>query len=171
MANKYIYFDDTQKTLVEKEAITQSSGSGDAGKIVALHTDGKLHSSLMPTGIGADAITVPAYENLSAGDFVNIFLDSGTAKARKADATSITKRAVGFVLEAVSAGQNATVYKEGSNTALSGLSAGERYFLSTTAGGVSLTPPSGAGQIVQEIGTAVTSTQIDFEPNVICIRG
>ena len=120
MASKYIYFDDTQKTLVEKEATTQSSGSGDAGKIVALHTDGKLHSSLMPTGIGADAITVPAYENLSAGDFVNIFLDSGTAKARKADATSISKRAVGFVLEAVSAGQNATVYKEGSNTALSG---------------------------------------------------
>jgi hypothetical protein len=163
MADKYLKFDDTSKALKEQEATTTSSGAGDAGKIVALHTDGKLHTSLLPTGIGADTVVLPAYENLSAGDFVNIFLDAGTPKVRKADATSKSKKAHGFVLESVSAGNNATVYREGSNTQLSGLTPGETYFLSATAGAVTLTPPTTSGYIIQAVGDAVNTTTINVE--------
>jgi hypothetical protein len=163
MADKYLKFDDTSKAMKEQEATTTSSGGGDAGKIVALYTDGKLHSSLLPTGVGADTIVLPAYENLSAGNFVNIFSDAGTPKVRKADATTISKQAHGFVLESVSAGNNATVYFEGSNTQLSGLTTGATYFLSATAGAVTDTPPTASGYIVQAVGVAANTTTINVE--------
>jgi hypothetical protein len=161
MAEKYIY--NNQGTLTEKEATVVSTGSGDAGKIVALDATGRLDNSLLPVGVGADTKVLPASENLVAGDFVNIWNDSGTVKVRKADATTAGKEANGFVLSAVSAGSNATVYFEGTNNQLSGLTGGAMYFLSTTAGGVTSTPPSGAGNIVQKIGRALSATEINVE--------
>jgi hypothetical protein len=163
MAEKYLKFDDTSKAMKEQEATTTSSGTGDAGKIVALNTDGKLHTSLLPTGIGADTTVLPAYENLTAGNFVNIFSDTGTPKVRKADATSISKMAHGFVLDSVNQGSNATVYFEGSNTQLSSLTPGATYFLSATAGAVTTTPPTTSGYIVQAVGVAVNTTTINVE--------
>ena len=163
MAEKYLKFDDTSKAMKEQEANTTSSGAGDAGKIVALNTDGKLHISLLPTGVGADTIVLLAYENLTAGNFVNIFSDAGTTKVRKADATSISKIAHGFILENVNQGSNATVYFEGSNTQLSSLTPGATYFLSATAGAVTTTPPTTSGYIVQAVGVAVNTTTINVE--------
>jgi hypothetical protein len=170
MADKYLKFDDTSKAMKEQEATTTSSGAGDAGKIVALHTDGKLHSSLLPTGIGADTSVYPAYENLSAGNFVNIFDDGGVTKVRKADATSKSKRAHGFVLENVTAGSDATVYCDGSNTQLSGLTPGVTYFLSVTAGAVTDTPPTTPGYIIQVVGSAKNATTISVELGEPIIR-
>ena len=44
---------------------------------------------------------------------------------------------------------------------LSGLDAGDLYFLSpTTAGAITLTPPSGAGQAVTRVGEAATTTKL-----------
>jgi hypothetical protein len=170
MADKYLKFDDTSKAMKEQEATTTSSGAGDAGKIVALHTDGKLHSSLMPTGIGADTTVYPAYENLTAGNFVNVFQDGGVTKVRKADATSISKMAHGFVLENVTAGSDATVYCSGSNTQLSGLIPGAKYFLSTTAGAVTDTPPTSSGYIIQFVGPAKSETTISVNLGEPIIR-
>ena len=118
----------------------------------------------MPVGIGADSKILPASENLAAGDLVNVWTDTGTAKARKADATVAGKEANGFVLAAVTLGQNATVYFDGTNTQLSGLTPGAVYYLSTTAGGVTTTPPSGSGNVVQRVGRAVSATELTFEP-------
>lgn len=145
-------------------ATVTSSGAGDDGKIVALDSTGKLDTSVLPVGIGADTKTLPASENLSAGDFVNVWNDSGTVKVRKADASSNAKEAHGFVLSSVTSGANAVVYFEGTNTQLSSLTLGATYFLSTTAGGVNTTLPNTSGHIVQQLGVALSTTEISFEP-------
>lgn len=144
---------------------TQSSaGAGDAAKVVALDSSGRISTSMMPVGVGADTLTVVASENLAAGDFVNVWNDSGTAKARKADATATGKEAVGFVLAVANSGANALVYFEGSNTQLTGLTPGARYYVSAaTAGAATDTPPSGSGNVVQYLGVATSATSIAFE--------
>ena len=163
MADKYISFDRTSGKFKEKEATVTSSGTDDAGKIVALGSDGKLDVTVLPAGLEMNAVDLPAYENLTAGDFVNIFLDAGTPKVRKADA-STNKPAHGYVLSSVSAGSNVTVYFDGHNTQLTGLTPGSYYFLSaTTPGGVSSTPPNTSGYLAQRVGVAVSTTTIDVE--------
>lgn len=157
--NKYLK--NNSGVITEESAVQASSGAGDAGKILALDASGKLDNSFMPVGIGADTAVVVASEALSAGNFVNIWNDGGVAKARKADATTAGKDAHGFVLSAVSASANATVYFEGTNTAVTGQTGG-KVFLATTAGGATSTAPSASGNVVQSIGVAVSATAINF---------
>lgn len=142
--------------------ITTSTGASDADKLVATGADGRIDNSFMPVGIGDDTQVVVASENLAAGDLVNIWDDSGTAKVRKADATTAGKEAHGFVLSAFSATANATVYFEGTNTALSGRIPGKQY-LATTAGLTTSTPPSGSGNVVQLVGFATSATTMNFQ--------
>ena len=160
MSDKFIYLNSGIPT--EKESSASSAGAGDAGKIVALDSTGKLDSTLMPTGIGADISVIAASENLSAGDFVNVYNDSG-AKCRKADASTAGKHAHGFVLAAVTSGANANVYHEGHNSSVTGATAGDVYLSATTAGGFTSTPPTGTGKVVQKLGVAVSATSINAE--------
>jgi len=89
----------------------------------------------------------------------------------KADANDVAKAAVGFVLSSASGGASTTVYFEGSITGLSGLTRGSKYFLSASAAGaVSTTVPSGAGDIVQYIGVATSTTEMTFEPQTPMVR-
>lgn len=138
-----------------------SAGAGDAGKVVQLDASGRIDNSMMPVGIGADTQTITASEALAAGDWVNIWNSTG-AKVRKADGTSAGKEAHGFVLQAVSNGASATVYFEGTNTAVTGQTPGV-VFLGTTAGLGSPTAPSGSGNVVQRIGFATSATTVNFQ--------
>lgn len=167
MAEKYLKVG-TSGNLEEVEATVQSTGATDAGKIVALNADGKLDDTVMPDGIGAEVVVLQAYEDLSAGDVVNIFDDGGTQKVRKASATDATRPAHGYVTEAVTTGSNATVYTDGFLPG-SGFTVGSKYFLDTTAGSVTTTPPSESGNIVQYIGVAVSTDKIKFEPSTLLI--
>lgn len=142
-------------------ATATSAGAADAGKVVALDGAGRLDSSMMPVGIGADTQTITASEALAAGDLVNIWNSSG-AKVRKADATVAGKEAHGFVLASVSNGNPATVYFEGTNTAVTGLTPGVQ-FLSTTAGLSTGTAPSATGNVVQRVGFATSATTMNFQ--------
>lgn len=151
--------------ITEVVATVVSAGAGNDGDIVALDSTGRLDNSVMPVGIGADTKSITASENLSAGDWVNIWNDAGTTKVRKADATTEGKEADGFVLSAVTSGNPATVYFEGTNNQNSGLTLGARYYLSTTAGGETATAPSTSGNVVQYLGKAVSATEISFEPD------
>lgn len=144
-------------------ATVSSAGAGSAAKIVQLDGTGKIDSTVLPVGVGPDVATIAASENLAAGDFVNIHNSTG-AKARKSDATTAGKEAHGFVLSAVSSGNNATVYFEGTNTAVTAATPGPVY-LATTAGGFTGTAPSGAGNVVQRLGVAISATAINFEPH------
>lgn len=146
-------------------AIASSGGAGDANKIIATGSDGKIDPTLMPTGIGASTESIQASENLAAGDFVNLHDVSGSSRVRKADASN-GRLAHGFVLAAATSGQNATVYQQGKNTALSGLSAGQTRWLSASAAGTSTaTPPSTAGQTLQVLGVCYSATMLLFEFN------
>lgn len=142
-------------------AVTTSAGAGDSGKLAALDASGRIDSTMMPVGIGADTATITTSEALSAGDLVNIWNSSG-AKVRKADATVAGKEAHGFVLAGFGNGVAATVYFEGTNTAVTGLTPGPQ-FLSTTAGTASGTAPSASGNIVQRVGFATSATTLNFQ--------
>jgi hypothetical protein len=163
MADKYIR--NASGLLTETEATVTSAGGANAGDIPALDGTGRLDTSLMPVGVSAEVAIVLASENLAAGDFVNIYDDAGTAKCRKADASTSGKRASGFVLSAVTSGQNATVFApSNANTQVTGATPGDVYLSATVPGGFTSTPPSAAGQIVQLLGVATSATSIMFSP-------
>ncbi len=173
MADKPLQLVNNRVTEVEAKVV--SAGAGDAGKVVALDSTGKLDSSVMPTGIGADVAVIEATENLAAGDFVNIY-DSTGPKVRKADATTAAagKQAHGFVIAGVTSGQNATVYFEGSNGQLSSLTPGATYVLShTTPGGVTIlaSATTTAGHILQPLGVAISTTAVNVEIAKPIVRG
>ena len=147
--------------LTEIFGVQTSAGAGNAGDLVSLDDTGRIDNSMMPVGIGADTYTITASETLAAGDWVNVWNDSG-AKVRKADATTAGKEAHGFVLAAVTSGTPATVYFEGTNTQVSGQTPGAVY-LQTTAGTGGATIPGASGNVVQQIGVAVSATAVNFE--------
>lgn len=147
--------------ITEIFGVQSSAGAANAGDLVALDDTGHISNAMMPVGIGADTATISASETLAAGDWVNVWNNSG-AKVRKADATTAGKEANGFVLAAVTSGNPATVYFEGTNTQVSGQTPGP-VFLQTTAGLGGATAPSGSGNVVQHVGIAVSATEVNFE--------
>lgn len=161
MADRYIR--NNAGTLTEIEATTTSTGAAQAGRIVGLDNTGRIDSSLLPTGIGADTQVIQASETLAAGDLVNIHDSTGAFRVRKADGSVAGKEAHGFVLSAVTSGNNATVYFEGSNTQVSGLTPGVRFLSATVPGGSTATAPSASGNVVQRVGVAASATTLNFE--------
>lgn len=149
--------------LTEILGAQTSAGVANAGDVVSLDDTGRIDNSMMPVGIGADTAVIQASEALAAGNYVNVWDSAGSPRVRKADATAAGKPAHGFVLAAVANGGNATVYFEGTNTQVSGQTAGA-VFLQTTAGAGGATVPSAAGNVVQKIGVAVSATAVNFEP-------
>lgn len=148
------------------KSINASTGVADADKIITTDATGLIDTSLIPAIVGTTFRELEATVALSAGDFVNIYNDTGTAKCRKADA-SLAREANGFVLDAVLINGTATVYLDGVNTEVTGFTAGEQVFLSaTTAGEATETAVAETvGYINQVLGTAVSSTAIAFEFN------
>lgn len=143
--------------------VNTSAGAGDAGKLPKLDAGGKLASSMMPAGLGADVRTVVASEAISAGNLVNLWSNAGTINARKADATVAGKEAHGFAQAAIASAASGEITFDGTISGLTGLTVGARYFLATTAGGITTTPPSAAGNIVQVVGVAPSATELIFE--------
>lgn len=158
--NKFYTFLANKWQLVT--ALVTSSGSGDAGKIIATNGDGKLDPTLLPNGIGADTFVGPSSENLAAGDLVNLWDDSGTVKVRKATNADPGKPADGFVSASVTSPANATVYLDGTITGLSGLDPAVPHFLGVD-GAVTDTAPTSTGTIIQQVGKSVSATALAFE--------
>lgn len=146
--------------IEEVEPIVSSAGAADAGKIAALDPDGKWDESLMPNGVAANTLTAPASENLTGGNLVNIWNDSGTWKVRKAD-NSNGRKCRGFVKASVTAPANATVYFDGTVTGLSSLDPDKEYHLGTS-GGTQDTAPTSSGNIAQKVGYAKSATELVF---------
>lgn len=153
--------------ITEILGLQTSAGAGDSGKIPALDSTGRLDSTMMPVGIVPEVVTCVTSEDLAAGNWVNLYSNSGTLTARKADATAAGKECHGFVLAGVTSPAAATVYREGANTACSGLTVGSQYFMHTTAGGQSTAAPSATGNVVQALGNAVSATSLQFVPTTV----
>lgn len=150
------------RKIIQGTGITISSTGADSGTgDVTINADAS----------GAPAIVLNAAEALSASDLVNIFNDSGTAKARLADAGN-QRQADGFVLEGVAMNDPATIYSTGFNSELTGLTGGVEYYLSaSTPGGITTTTPTGSGDLVQRVGKAISATELDFKKGTVFQRG
>ena len=161
----------TKKYLARVNGVTKrespvvvSAGSADAGKILAVGDDGRLDETVLPLGIGAQITIAPASEGLDAGNFVNLYADSGVMKARKAD-NSNGRVAHGFVKDAVLDSADASVYAlDGVNGGLTGLSPGDMHWLGT-AGGVISTPldetsAANDNKVSQQLGIATSATEL-----------
>ncbi|MEO5499012.1 MAG: hypothetical protein ABIR46_00765 [Candidatus Saccharimonadales bacterium] len=159
----------------EVPAVSVSAGVADAGKLPELDGNGRLSVSMMPTGVAADVKIIQASESLAAGDFVNIHDVAGATRVRLANASSgAATRAHGYVLDNVTTGTNATVYFEGANTQVTGLTSGLNYVLSNVTPGkllVLASAPTTAGHILQELGVADATTELNVEIGKPIVRG
>lgn len=167
MADKYIALVDGVSKEVEA---SQAGGTaGQAGKIPALDSGGRLSQSMMPVGVAPDTYVGNAAEALSAANpFVYVKPDGQVANASGASGGN---PAIGFVTEGFASAEAATVFFEGRAGGLTGLTVGARYYLSdSVAGGVTDTPVSGAGKLHQYLGRAVSATTIAFEADDHIIR-
>lgn len=141
-----------------------SAGAADAGKLVATDPTGRLDMSLMPAGIGVNTIICTASEAIGAGKFVNFHNNAGALNVRLAD-NSNARQADGYVKDAAANAAQATVYPlDTTNTSMTGLTAGSRYWLGT-AGGVIDTALDAAdtansGKLCQELGVAKSATEL-----------
>jgi len=160
-ASKFLKLSNGRPT--EESSVTVG-GVGNADRHPVLNASGLLDATMFPAGIGQDIIVVPASEALAAGNQINLWVNAGVTNARKADASTVGKPSNGFVLAAVSSGANATVYRSGQDTAVTGLTIGDAWLSATVPGGVQSTPPTGSGQTVQKVGFAVTATLLDVQP-------
>ena len=122
--------------------------------------------SFAPLQVGFDAT---AFENVTEGDALYMRTSDGqVGKATAADGTSEAATVVGFANATASANATVKVIVVGLKT-MSSLDAGDLYFLSpSTAGAITLTPPSSAGQAVVRLGEAATTTTlaIQIEPPI-----
>jgi hypothetical protein len=113
---------------------------------------------------GDRAVPMNTSEAFAGGEFCNIHASSG-AKIRKANATDDTKPVNGFVPAAIASPGSGTMIAPGTKlTGLAGLTPGVPHYLSTAAGGITDTPPSAAGNLVQEVGVALSATELLFNP-------
>lgn len=174
MPNTYLDINTTTGRLDRKTAADASTGAPDAGKVVALASNGKIDPTMIDsTALGGGGDAILCTEALTAGDWVNIFLSGGVRKCRKALAQDGTKPAHGFVTASFTSGASATVYRSGTNTkiALTGFTSsdiGAPVFLSAASSGATTkTPPSTAGQLLQRLGyvsdvNTLVEAQLDF---------
>lgn len=161
MANKYMTLENGKKVLGKSKDV--SAGAADAGQIVSLNAAGLIDPSMLED---SDVTSIPAFEDLSAGDYVNLFDDGGTLKARKAD-NSNGRDAHGYVKDTVVSPAAVNVYFEGANANLSGLTKGARIYLDTV-GGVTEVPldptlPANDAKIHQFLGVAISNTEVNTD--------
>jgi hypothetical protein len=168
MADKYVALDTTNGRLKQVDGTVTSAGAGQAGKIVALDSSGKLDASLIPAGAGGDSVqSITATEAIDAGAWVNIYNNSGSVGLRRALATDTTRPAHGFIKTSVGAGSSVNVYKGGDNDkvplgSFTIADMGKWVFLSPTSyGACTLTVPSTSGQLLQPIGK-ITNIDASF---------
>ena len=158
---KYLNLANGKRVLNKAKDV--SAGAADAGEIVALGADGKIDLSMIPN---IDVTSIVSFEDLAAGDYVNLFLDGGVVKARKAD-NSNNRPVHGYINDTVVAPAAVNVYFEGANANLSGLTIGARQYLGTVGGTIETpldpTNPTDDGKLHQLLGVAISATEVNTD--------
>jgi len=89
----------------------------------------------------------------------------------EADANDYTRfNAVGFTADNVAGGASINVQPSGVVSGFTGLSVGERYYLSTTSGEITASPSASEEVGLIPIGTAVSTTELLLQPGQKMIR-
>lgn len=88
----------------------------------------------------------------------DVVYESGANFARQANATSsATMPAIGVVIQKPT-GTDCVIARSGEVDGYAGLTVGATYFVDTTSGQLTTTPPTGANRVVQRVGYAKTTT-------------
>ena len=123
--------------------------------------------SYAPTRVAFDAT---AFEAISAGDALYMRSSDGqVGKASASNGNLENATVIGFADADTSSSATAKVIIVGIEE-MTGLDAGDLYYLSaTTAGEITTTPPSTGGQAVTRLGEAATTTEfcIHIEPPIL----
>jgi len=118
-----------------------------------------------PPRVGFDAVT---FEDVSNGSALYMRTSDGKVGLAQADGTSDEALVVGFADSAKILGETVKVLVAGLKKMPFAIDAGDIYFLSATAGEISLSPPSTAGHFVTRVGEGATTTDfsIQLEPPI-----
>jgi hypothetical protein len=120
-----------------------------------------------PERVGFDATT---FEDVADGDAVYMRTTDGKVGKALANGTQDQAIVVGFADTAATAGDDVKVLVAGLlDYPTATIDPGDIYFLSTTAGEISTTPPSTAGQYVTRVGEGATTSEfsIQLEPPIL----
>src|SRR5271154_7005076 len=177
MANPLVCIFNPITTLIDQvQSQSTYTTPAAAGAPVVLNLLGRLDPSLLGEGIDATA-----GELLVAGALVNLYNNGGSLFMQNAYAAGVGTApsghaypvpAVGFSANNVSISNSSLVLFTGTftysdpNSEFTAGNIGATVFLRATppAGGVTLTAPSGPGQISQRVGTGVGFTAPNFVP-------
>jgi len=118
-----------------------------------------------PSRVGFDATT---FEAVSDGDALYMRTSDGQVGLAQADGTADEALVVGFADDDAASGATVKVLVAGLLDGQTGIDPGDIYYLSTTKGAISTTPPSTAGQYVTRVGEGATTTEfsIQLEPPI-----
>ena len=118
-----------------------------------------------PSRVGFDATT---FEAVDAGDALYMRISDGLVGLAQADGTADEALVVGFANAAAGLGETVKVLVAGIITMPFAVDPGDVYFLSTTAGEITTTAPSTAGQFVTRVGEGATTADfsIQLEPPI-----
>jgi len=119
-----------------------------------------------PERVGFDATT---FEAVSDGNALYMRTSDGQVGLAQADGTQDEAIVVGFADDDAASGATVKVLVAGLLSDQTGIDPGDVYFLSTTAGEISTTAPSTAGQFVTRVGEGATATEfsIQLEPPIL----
>lgn len=124
-------------------------------------TNGAGSITIAVTGAPAIDIVTVAQQILLAGDLVRFVDNGGTPNVQKADSNDTARQGpVGFAIAAAAAAAAVTVRTAGEASVPAALfdsapavaNVGQRVFMSTTPGQVTLTAPTATGDVVQRVG-------------------
>lgn len=116
-----------------------------------------------PTSISTIKVNATAGENLVAGDLAYLKSDGKYWKASVSSSSTGTQKLL-LANATINADAVGEFIAYGTFTT-SGLTAGAVYYMST-GGGISTTPPSTQDYVIRPIGTASSTTTLEFDPSV-----
>lgn len=160
---KFLTRDSSTGKTTEVAGLQATAGAGSAGEIVALDAAGLIPVAMMPSGIGAEQVTVTWAENVSANDLINVYLDTATWKGRKADGGTNKYPAHAFAVASGTAAGTGLVQYEGLIAGATSVLTGKLYLSTTAPGGWQQTIPAGPG-LHQVVGLANSGTSWYFQP-------
>jgi hypothetical protein len=154
-ASAILQLNATAPTAVVKTTI------GGNDKVLINNTSATFSDKLFATsGASFLSLTTDA-TGVSAGDLVAI---NASGNATKADADgSGTRNVIGFALETAGATSPVKIAQTGVVTGLPSLTAGTKYYMSATAGGLTDLPPSTSGSTVFQAGIAISSSSLAIQ--------
>ncbi len=141
-------------------APTVSAGAATGNTIVATTASGQFDASVIPTSVSGNVVR---NENAASAISASTLVNFGGSGVRPADSTS-GYPANGFALAAISSGASGPINLIGILSGLSGLTEGADYYLGTNGAAIlAAALPTASGSLIQHIGVAVSTTEINFE--------